>query len=296
MEGSRSDEMTKKKKPNRKVCINCEKSLALSSFYASSSPFFPDGRMHMCRDCSLEIVEKEGFKGFQDLMKIINKPIYDELFKNDPGDYVRQMNSLPQYRGVTYEDSTLFNESRAVEAKTRAKPTELSEEDLRDSEDFWGIGKPESHYIWLNAEFADYLSRYEVDSKTLEDLITEICLTRLDIRLRRENNQDVDKQIKTLNDLMGSANLKPSQETGNQSVEQETFGTLIRKWEDTRPIQDDTEWRKHDDIGKYLKTWFTGHLMRMFNIENKDEKDYYNEINKYTVSSEDVEGDADGRD
>lgn len=284
-----------KKKLNKKVCQGkCERSLVLSRFYSTSSPFFLDGKIHICRDCVFDIIE-EDFEGFQSLMKLIDKPIYEDLYDNDVGDYVRQMNSLPQYRSVRYEDSTLFSESKSIEYKTRARPLELSEEDMRDSEDFWGIGKPEEHYIWLNAEFADYLSRYEVDSKTLEDLITEICLTRLDIRLRRESNHDVDKQIKTLNDLMGSANLKPSQETGNQSVEQETFGTLIRKWEDTRPIQDDSEWRKNDDIGKYLKTWFTGHLMRMFNIENEDEKEYYKEISKYTVSSENPEGDLDGR-
>lgn len=277
--------MTKKRKaPLRKTCADCKKSMTLTNFYATTSSLYPDKRLHICRNCSLKIVEEEGFEGFQDLMKLINKPIYEDLYKDDVGDYIRQLNSLPQWRGVVYEDSTLFNEPRSREKITREKPKELSEEDLKESEEFWGSGKSEEHYMWLNAEFSDYLSRYEVDSKTLEDLIIEICLTRLDIRTRRENGQDVDKQIKTLNDLMGSANLKPVQETGATAVEQETFGTLIKKWENERPIPEpDESWKDVDNIGKYIRTFFLGHMARMFDKENPFQEEYEEEIQKYTV-------------
>lgn len=278
-------------------CIKCDISHPFrDGFYSTSdTDFYPLGKLPVCKDCCQKNIEEKGFDGFMDLLRLINKPLLEDNFKEDFFEYIKNVNSLPQFRGTTFLQSTKFEANKALESIQRAKPKELTEEDLRESEDFWGVGRPEEHYIWLNTEFSDYLSRYEVDSKTLEDLITEICLTRLDIRIRRESGSDVDKQIKTLNDLLTSANLKPSQETGNQSVEQETFGTLIKKWEDTRPIQDDSEWKEKDSLGKYLKVWFTGHLMRMFSIENKDEKEYFDEINKYTVVSNENEGDADGR-
>lgn len=280
-----------KKKNNRKSCRVCEKEMALSHFYSTTSPFFSDKKIDVCTPCAIKIVEKEGFKGFQDLMKLINKPIYHELYKEDVRDYIRQMNSLPQYRGLTYEDSNLFEEVKSISSSSRDKPKELTEEELKESEEFWGSGREEEDYIWLNTEYQDYLSRYEVDSKTLEDLICEICLTRLDIRDRRNRSLEVDKQIKTLNDLLTSANLKPSQETGNQAVEHETFGTLIKKWENTRPIQDSSEWEEKDKLKTYVKTWFTGHLMRLFDVENKDEREYQEELNKYTISQQDDERD-----
>ncbi|WP_144509955.1 hypothetical protein [Bacillus sp. FJAT-22090] len=288
-----------KSPPNKKVCEKCEKLKATSEFYNGDKMFFPSGKLHICKDCALQIVEENGHDGLLGLLRMINKPFYQDLYKGDTGDYVRMLNSMPQYKNVGFTQSDTLAQLIDVSSIKRAKPTELSEEDLKESEDFWGIGKKERDYIWLNTEFGGYLSKYEVDSKTLEDLITEICLTRLDIRTRREIGQDVDKQIKTLNELLTAANLKPVQETGAQSVDQESFGTLIKKWEDTRPIQDDSEWKKHDSIGKYLKVWFTGHLMRMFSLENKDEQEYFEEINKYTVATDDseenTEGDADGR-
>lgn len=259
--------------------------MALSHFYSSSSPFFVDGKIDFCIKCSLEIVTKEGFKGFQNLMKLIDKPIYTDLYENDPGNYIRQMNSLPQYRGLTYEDSNLFDEVKSISSINKIKPKELSEEDLKESEDFWGIGKSERDYIWLNTEFSDYLARYEVDGKTLEDLIVEICLTRLDIRNRREAGNDVDKQMKTLNDLLGSANLRPNQETGNQSADQQTFSEMIRKFENERPIPEpDPLWADVDNIGKYIRTFFLGHMAKMFGKENPFIDEYNEEIGKHTVT------------
>lgn len=290
--------MSKTNKLTRKACSRCEKEQAISSFYNTSDvEVFPDKKIPVCKTCCTELFDNQGFEGFKIIMRLINKPIYTELFKGDYGEYIKNVNSLPNYRGTSFEDSDMFKENKALESVKRAKPTELSEEDLRESEDFWGAGKSERDYIWLNTEFTDYLARYEVDGKTLEDLIVDICLTRLDIRKRREEGLDVDKQHKTLNDLLTAANLKPVQETGaNALAQQETFGTLIKKWEDTRPIQDDSEWKKKDTIGQYLKVWFTGHLMRMFDIENKDEEEYYEELNKYTVALEVEEGEPDGRD
>lgn len=279
----------------KKECLKCKVERTLDKFYSTTdTDYYEDSKLPVCKICCQANIEKNGFEGFKTLMRMINKPIYDDMFKGDYFEYIKNVNSLPQFRSTTFESSDLFKENKTLEVTKRAKPKELSPEDLRESEDFWGIGKSERDYIWLNNEFGGYLSKYEVDSKTLEDLITEICLTRLDIRTRRENNQDVDKQIKTLNELLTAANLKPVQETGAQSVDQESFGTLIKKWEDTRPIQDDSEWKKHDSIGNYLKVWFTGHLMRMFNIENKDEKEYFDEINKYTVATNDTEEENEG--
>lgn len=282
----------------KRICEKCESSKNLGDFYNGDKLFFPTGKMHLCKVCTLEVVEKNGHDGFMGLLRMLNKPFYQDLYKDDVKDYVRMVNSMPQYRNVTFSDSDTFRELNDVSSVKRIKATELTEEELKESEDFWGAGnKTERDFIWLNTEFSDYLARYEVDGKTLEDLIVDICLTRLDIRKRREAGQDVDKQVKTLDSLLTAANLKPVQETGaNALAQQETFGTLIKKWEDTRPIQDESEWKDKDTLGKYIKVWFTGHLMRMFDIENKDTEEYYEEIGKYAVAldGETEEGEDDG--
>lgn len=281
-----------KKKNNRKMCRICEKEMALSHFYSSSSPFFIDGKIDFCTKCSLEIVEKEGFEGFQNLMKLINKPIYRDLYKGDSGDYIRQMNSLPQYRGLTYEDSNLFEEVKNISSIARTRLTELSEEELKESEEFWGRGKEEWEYVYLNNEYSEYLNRYDTeDSKVMEDLIEEICLTKLDIRVKRMANQDVTKQLKTLQDLLGSSNLKPAQENSSNSAEHETFGTLIKKWENERPLPEpDPEWKDVNGIRRLI-IWFVGHMAEMAGKENPYKEEYEAEAEKYDVFREAMDDD-----
>lgn len=277
--------MTKKKtkKPTRKTCAECEKSLPLTNFYATTSSMFPDKRLHICRNCAMEIVEEEGFSSFQDLMKLINKPIYQNLYKNDNGDYIRQMNSLPQYRTNVYEDSDLFKEARNATVK-KAELKELTEEEMKTSEDFFGLGFTEEELIWLTNEYSDWEAKYNIDSKSLETLVKEVCLSQLDIRNKRAEGSDVRHELKTLQDLLGSGNLKPMQETGAQSVDQMTFGLWIKKFEDEHPIPEPSpEWKDVDGIGRYIKTFFLGHMAKMFDKKNPFESTYKEEMEKYTV-------------
>lgn len=274
-----------KEKPMRKTCAKCKKSQALGNFYNANSSFFYDGKLHLCKTCVTEITENEGFEGFQSLMKMINKPIYTDLYKGDIGDYIRQMNSLPNYRSKVYEDSDMFTEAKAITSVQRAKPTDLSEEDLMDSEDFWGVGYTEQHYIYLNSEYGDYLNRYEVDSKTMENLIREICLVQLDIRVARTSKKDVKNELKAYNDLLTAANLKPVQETGAQASEmQSSFGLFIKKLEDERPVSEpDAAWKDVNNIGKYIRTYFFGNMAKMFGKENVFQDEYDEEIEINTV-------------
>lgn len=285
------DQMATRKSQPKKECAKCKKTYSLTQFYAADPPFFPDGRLHICKKCVYEIIDEQGFDGFKSLLRLIDKPLLKEFFNGNYRDYIKMIPSV--YKNSSFEDSDMFKEVKTVGSFKKSKPKELTEEEFLESEDFWGRGFTEDEYIFLNSEFSDYLNRYEVDSKGMETLIQEICLTKLDIRKRRANGESVDKQLKTLQDLLGSSNLKPVQETGANAVEQETFGTLIKKYERERPIPEpDPQWKDVDNIGKYLRTFFFGHMARALGMENKFQDEYEKELNKYTVRPEEVDDDG----
>ena len=195
---------------------------------------------------------------------------------------------MPQYRKNVYEDSTLFEEKKSVTSINKIKPKNLTEDELKMSEEFWGMGKTEEEYIWLNSEFVDYTSRYKTDnSKTMEDYIAEICLTRLDIRNKRNEGKDVDKQVKMLNELMTAAGIKPVQENAGGSAEQDVFGLWIKKLENERPVSDPApEWADVDGIRKYIRTFLLHPLLKLFGKDK--ENPFYDEVkaelDKYTVN------------
>jgi len=274
------------KKATRKTCCKCEKEQPISNFYNTSySNIFVDNKIPICKDCVFKNIEEHGFEEFQNLMKLINKPIFSDMFDGNHGDYIRKVASLPQYRSNSYEDTTLFDERKAISNTKKIKASSLSEEELNELIDFFGEGYEEKDYIYLSSEYEDFLNRYEVDSKTLENLIKEICLTQLDIRKKRAQGDKVDAQQKTLQDLLGSSNLKPVQENASSGVaEAETFGTLIRKFENEHPIPEPHDsWKDVDGIGRYVRTFFLGHMARMFGKENPYEEEYNEIIGEYTV-------------
>lgn len=279
---------TAKAPTSKKECIRCNKLQVPDNFYNSSDvDFFTDKKIPICKMCCSDIMGERGFEGFQTLMRLINKPILQDLYKGDFYVYIKNINSLPQYRTLTYNDSTMFNEPKALEVFKRSKPTELSESEMIEAEDFWGRGLEETEYIYLNSEYVDFLDRYEVDSKTLENLIREICLVQLDIRNNRAQKKDVKNELKAYNDLLTAANLKPVQETGADSIDQETYGTFIRRIENERPISEpDPAWADVDGIGKYLRTFFLGHMARMLGKENKFQDEYDEVISQYTVTKD----------
>lgn len=282
---------TKTETPTHKTCAGkCGRNRRVADFYSTTDlDFFPDGKIHICKICVSEILEERGFEGFQSLLRIINKPLYEDLFKGDYKNYMQQINSLKQYKEDTFMDSTLMEEKKTNLSNKAITLTELSPVELKEAQDFWGTGFEENEYIWLTTEYIDYTVRYGIEeSKTMEDTIAEICLTRLDIRNRRRDNKDVDKQLTSLDKLMTAAGIKPIQENMAGSSDQDTYGMWIKKLENERPISDPSpEWADVDGIRKYIVTFFLHPWARLFNKHK--ESPYYmeamEEIEKNTVRS-----------
>ena len=75
-------------------------------------------------------------------------------------------------------------------------------------------------------------------------------------------------------------------------AEQNTFGTLIRKWENEKPIPEpDEEWKDVDGIVRYITVYFLGHLCKMMGIKNSYPRMYEAEMAKYKVEKPEYEDD-----
>lgn len=287
--------MTKKLQvSNKQVCAKCQKEKAESNFYNNTNPLFSSNKTIVCKSCLSDFIGGIDTTGRIDrvmiVLSMLNKPFLVELWKSREGDwasYIRQLSSLPQYKDLSFRDSDLSTDTRSELVTESESKLIMNNDELGESKEFWGNGFTNDEYYWLNGEFTDFLNKYEVESKGMELLIQEICLTQLDIRKRRANGEKVDTQLKTLQDLLGSSNLKPVQETGANAVEQESFGTLIKKFENERPTPEpDPQWKDVDGISKYMKVWFLGHLAKMVGLENPYQKEYDEEVKKYKIELE----------
>jgi hypothetical protein len=274
-------------------------------FYSSYSPFHKStGKLHVCKQCVTNSMNKEDINSVLNTLRRLDKPFIVNLWEsaikkpNYVGAYFILVNTK-DFKNMNWSDSELNNANvPSIEPKDILVSTsssinqEITEDETEYLIRFWGDGLDLKSYTWLQTEYEDWTNRYECDSKSMETLIQEICLTKFDIKNRRAKGEKVDQQLKTLQELLGSSNLKPVQETGANAVEQESFGTLIKKFEREKPIPEpDPIWKDVDGIGKYIRTFFFGHMAKAIGAENKFQDEYDEEVNKHTISQDDYDGD-----
>lgn len=158
---------------------------------------------------------------------------------------------------------------------------------------FWGPGYTPSMYMELEERRKYLVSKYpsstELDIGT-ETLIRQICVLEIEINKARMEGKPVDKLINTLNTVLGSANLKPTQkkEDADAELEKMPLGVGIQKWEYSRPLPPTPkEKRDVNQVIKNITTWYLGHACKMVGIRNSYCKMYEDAMAKLRVENPD---------
>lgn len=191
--------------------------------------------------------------------------------------------SLPQYKGMTFENSEFGDLGNPDDEQlSKRKPR-------KEIVKLFGSGFSNEDYLYLQDQYDDWCARTQVDSKSQQTYVAQICLQLLDIYKDRKSNKDVTKKLDALDKLMNSANLQPKQNVSNAATDSLTFGQLIEKWEEEKPIPEPSEeFKDVDGIGKYIRVWFTGWLCKALGLKaNIFTEEYDEEISKYTVTKPD---------
>lgn len=202
-------------------------------------------------------------------------------------------------KNINCDGRKTYIDSIKYEYKNRRDSVIESLNDVKDTKKaklktvkFFGTGFEEEDYQFLEDEYLDWTTRHECGTKAQEEIFKQICYAQLDILKAKRAGQSTKDLTKTLQDLLATANLQPKQTKDNTLAEQNTFGTLIRKWENEKPIPEpDEEWKDVDGIAKYITVYFLGHLCKMMGIKNSYSRMYEFEMNKYKVDKPEYEDD-----
>ncbi|MDO5546921.1 MAG: hypothetical protein Q4F79_00340 [Eubacteriales bacterium] len=221
--------------------------------------------------------------------------------------YIAKINSV-SYAGKSYDDTlseegTLWNFNQDIEDDSDYDNSDIAQEQALETPEeiiaFWGSGYSDEMYHELEQRRQYWMSKFpegtELDVGT-EALIRQICSLELDINRDRIAGKSVDKSVNALNNLLGSANLKPTQQKadGDSAQENTPFGVWIRRWETKRPVPDpDPELEDVDGIIRYISIWFLGHLCKMLGIKNTYCRLYEEEIAKMRVDRPEYEDEDD---
>lgn len=166
--------MTKNNVKPRKTCTHCKRTIVEDNFYlCDSSPLYPDGRFHVCTRCLTEMfnAREDSYEVALMVLHAMNKPYVEDLWNDceHPGHYFRQINSLPNYRGMTW-DNSIF-ESRCLTSNRDDNVPVVTDEMIER----YGAGYTDEEYVAFERKYKSLTKNYtEQTAMHSEGLISYI--------------------------------------------------------------------------------------------------------------------------
>ena len=151
--------------------------------------------------------------------------------------------------------------------------------------------------MFLETQYEDWVSRYECNTKAQEEIFERLSWKKLEINKATKNGQPTKDLDKTYQDLLSTANITPKQTGMDTFADAQTMGTLLQKWEETRPLPEtDEELKDVDKIGLLIDAFFRGHASKMLGLKNAFVSLYEKVMSKYTVKPPEYEDDENTED
>lgn len=303
--------------PETLVCDFCHKRLDSSEFYDSDSDFYMAiGKIPYCKDCVDELFRiqyekyvKMGYD-FPDRRAMERLSMAFDLYYSDSvfdsaakvmSDTTSttvaraffRMQQMYQNKIKDGYDTTIrenYNASQKMPSNNGVvtNVVEAKEEKYRhikEATSLFGEGFSQKDYTYLYEQYMDWTARHECDTKAKEEVFKQICLTQLELHKAHVNGKDTKDLTATLQKLMETGKIQPKQNSAEAISDAQTFGTLIDKYENTKPLPEiDEELKDVDKIGLYLDVFVRGHLAKTLNLKNAFSNLYDKFMKKYTVT------------
>lgn len=285
---------------------------AVSGFYMDKK--FATDRYPICKECIQKEVEQrkndrepsheceESVKNvlrkmdrmwdvnfYRECVKSSQEGMNEKVRPSPFSTYITALQSLPQYKGKTWTDSVFDGDNESSDGSINENSYFIKAAKRNFGKDY-----SLDDLNFLETEFEDWKAKYECNTKAQEEIFKTLAFNQLAQKKARLNHQPTDKLVKEFQALMNTGNITPKQTGMDSMADAQTFGTLIEKWEQEKPIPEpDPEFRDVNKIGYYFTTFFLGHMCKMLGIKNKYSYMYEQEMAKYTVTPPKYDGDED---
>ena len=292
------------------TCLYCGNEYTDANYYNSNSRFYSNtGKIPYCKQCIERFYqyyfdkytndgcltpEKKAVKRLcmifdvyfrEDVFNSSMKKVKDGIINTSLIAQYMKIIQLSQYnrKKETYENT--------VEQEEKDGPVMATVLDMSDSRKvdeatvrFFGVGFNDDDYEYLKTEYDDWVARHECKTKAQEEVFKRICFKQLEILKATRRGEDTKNLDDTFQKLLDTAKLQPKQNSGDTTADNQTFGTLIDKWENTRPLPEiDEELKDVDKIGLYVDVFLKGHLSKMMGLKSGLSNLYTKFMKKYTV-------------
>lgn len=311
----------KRTKKDKFICFHCKNEYVETNYYKSNSQFYSSiGKIPYCKQCIEKFYQyyfdkytNEGCtsperKAVKRVCMALDIYFVEKVFNsamNKVKESSSEISPMAQYMRIiqlsqynrnneTYEN-TMMEEEESERKGFFADVTSDVFDDVEIDEKtikFFGKGFEPEDYKYLKTEYNDWVARHECKTKAQEEVFKRLCFKQLEILKATRKGEDTKDLDATFQKLLDTAKLQPKQNSGDTTADNQTFGTLIDKWENTRPVPEiDEELKDVDKIALYINIFFKGHLSKMMGLKNGLSNLYTSFMKKYTVEKPEYNGD-----
>lgn len=225
-------------------------------------------------------------------LQTINENVGEKVRGTAVQNLIVMVASLPQYRNTSFKDSEFSIDD--IENNQEAN-TKIVQKTLKDAKKRFGTDYNNEELMFLETEYQDWISRYDCSQKAQEETFQNLSIIKLMKRNAIKKGASTKDLDNSYQQWLDTGNLKPKQNTLDTFSDAQTMGTLIQKYEETRPLPEiDPELADVDKIGTYIDAFYRGHASKMLGLKNRFSNIYEKVMAKYTVNppSYDEESDS----
>lgn len=214
-------------------------------------------------------------------LQTINEGVGEKVRGTAVQNLIVMVASLPQYRNTSYKDSefSIDDEENNPEINTK-----IVQKTLKSAKKHFGLNYNNEELMFLENEYQDWISRYDCSQKAQEETFQNLSILKLMKRNAIKKGASTKDLDYSYQQWLDTGNLKPKQNTLDTFSDAQTMGTLIQKYEETRPLPDiDPELVDVDKIGTYIDVFYRGHASKMLGLKNRFSNIYEKVMSKYAV-------------
>lgn len=229
-----------RKKVQKKPCIQCKKDKALNrEFYQTNNPLFPDGRLPICIQCLVKLIDERDVSTLIDVLRKIDKPFIKKAWEsakkseqNTCRAYFRQINSLKDYKDLTFADSDNTDsdyDDVDFEVAITTGNGISEDEEVRMLKAKWGDKYKIDELKRMEEFYGDMMRSNDIVDPHHKEMLKDLC--KLNIEKERalsEGNAKVYRDLSNVyKDILKDSGLRPVDKQGsNEQRGIRNFGTI----------------------------------------------------------------------
>ena len=292
-------------------CGKCNSFLSRDTFYSSND--YASGKFPVCKKCLMLMATDydkktntytDNKEKTKETLRFLDLPFIESTYNSALSSvqaevneknrstawqqYITMVQSLPNWRGLRWKDSD-FEVDIANEEETK-----INAKTIKNGKKRFGNGYSNEDYMFLENEYQDWITRYECSTKAQESIFERLSFKKWEINKATKSGQPTKDLDKTYQELLATANIQPRQSGMDSMADAQTLGTLIQKYEETRPLPEiDPELADVDKIGLYIDSFYRGHSCKMLGLKNTFTNLYEKVMSKYTVKPPEYDDESD---